>query len=487
MMTGKEVKVLDINSEFYGTPPEKLMENAGKHVAEYIKETNNKPKVVVICGPGNNGGDGFVAARYLSKNFSVTLFLIGKEESIHTSIARMNFTKLKSLPITLYDSRHLDKLKACMDDATVIIDAMLGVGIRGELRPPYDEIVPQINDLKGKQIVSVDIPTGLGTNTAVHPHTTITFHDKKPNMNEKTCGTIKIVDIQIPHKAQTHVGPGELSVYYPRSKKESHKGQNGRVLVIGGGPFTGAPALAGMAALRTGADLAFIASPQKAADTIASFNPNLIVYPLKSKRYLTAEDIPIITSKFNQIDSIIIGPGLGSNEKTKKAVRSIIQKAVSATKKIVIDADAIQPLFNHYDFLKKTQSVITPHSQEFFKLTGEKLSNELDERKKQVSTWADKIGATIFLKGSIDILSDGNTTRLNSVHNPSMTVGGTGDVLTGIIASLLAKHISPMKSARIAAFLNGDAGNQAFEKFSYGLLATDIIENIPLVLKTYVK
>lgn len=486
MITPNEVKVLDINAEHHGTPPESLMEHAGKQVADFIQHSFDDPKIVVVCGLGNNGGDGFVAARYLAKTFPVELYLVGKEEKINTSIARMNFSKLKSLPVQLHDHRHLKILPESLHNATVIIDAMLGVGITGELRTPYDEIVTQINQIQNKHIISVDIPTGLGSSLSVHPETTITFHDKKPGMNEGTCGNIIIADIQIPKKAQTHVGPGELAVYYPRPKLDSHKGQNGRVLIIGGGPFTGAPALSALASLRTGADLVYVAAPEKAANVIASYSPNIIVYPLESKNQLNNDDVQQIKAKFNQTDTVLIGPGLGSNDETQHAVRSLIKETSIASKKLVIDADAIQALYNHHQLLGETPCVITPHAQEFYKLTGEKLNTDEQEIQTQIATWAKKIGVTFFLKGPIDVLSDGEMTRLNTVHNPAMTVGGTGDVLAGIISSLLAKNIAPMTAVRIAAFLNGEAGNLAFRKLSYGLTATDIIEYIPVVLNSYV-
>jgi NAD(P)H-hydrate epimerase len=486
MITSNEVKVLDINAEHHGTPPESLMEHAGKHVADFIQRTFNNPKIVVVCGLGNNGGDGFVAARYLAKTFPVDLYIVGKEEKINTAIARMNFSKLKSLPVHLHDHRHFKNLSESLHNATVIVDAMLGVGIKGELRAPYDEIVTQINHIQNKHIISVDIPTGFGSSLSIHPETTITFHDKKMGMNEENCGNIIIADIQIPKKAQTHVGPGELAIYYPRPKFDSHKGQNGRILIIGGGPFTGAPTLSALASLRTGADLVYIAAPEKAANIIASFSPNIIVYPLDSKKQLNSHDIKFIKSKFNQTDTVLIGPGLGSDNETQHAVRSIIEEAYKASKKIVIDADAIQALYDHHQLLGNTPCVITPHSQEFYKLTGETLSSDEKEIQNQIARWAKKLGVTLFLKGPVDVLSDGEMTRLNTVHNPAMTVGGTGDVLAGIISCLLAKNIAPMTSVRIAAFLNGEAGNLAFRKLSYGLTATDIIEQIPVVLNTYV-
>ncbi len=486
MITPNEVKVLDINAEYYGTPPESLMEHAGKQVADFIQHSFNKPNIVVICGPGNNGGDGFVAARYLSKTFPVELYLVGKEEKINTSIARMNFSKLKSLPIQLRDYRHLKMLPESLQKATVIIDAMLGVGITGELRTPYDEIVTQINQIQNTHIISVDMPSGLGSSLSVHPETTITFHDQKPGMNKETCGNIIIADIQIPKKAQTHVGPGELAVYYPRSRVDSHKGQNGRVLIVGGGPFTGAPALSALASLRTGADLVYITAPQKAANIIASYSPNIIVHPLDTMNHLNSNDVQQIRRKLKQTDTVLIGPGLGSDDETLHAVRSLIKEASNASKKIVIDADAIQALRDNYQLVGENPCVITPHTQEFYKLTGEKLSSNEKEIENQIANWAKKIGVTLFLKGPVDVLSNGEMTRLNTVHNPAMTVGGTGDVLAGIISALLAKNVPPMTAVRIAAFLNGEAGNQAFRKLSYGLTATDIIECIPMVLNSYV-
>jgi NAD(P)H-hydrate epimerase len=140
---------------------------------------------------------------------------------------------------------------------------MLGVGLVGDLKEPYFSIVEKINNLKNKTIIAVDIPTGFGTKTIVKPDYTVTFHDIKKDMKENNCGKIKTVSIGVPQKALDYIGPGELSVYYPIPKKESHKGDNGRILVVGGGPYIGAPALTGLAALRTGVDLVYIATPKK--------------------------------------------------------------------------------------------------------------------------------------------------------------------------------------------------------------------------------
>jgi len=379
---------------------------------------------------------------------------------------------------------------------------MLGIGLSGDLREPYKTIVKKINSLKNKTIVSVDIATGFGTKTAIEPDYTITFHDQKYGMNKKNSGEIMVADIGIPKKAVEYVGPGELKVYYPRPKKESHKGDNGRLLVVGGGPYYGAPALSSFAAQRTGIDLVYVATPKKVAKAITSYSPlliksvrlakevaklspTLIVKELRDKDILVLADVEVIKNLIKKTDALLIGPGLGDAPDSQKAVKEIIELFVKSQKPIVIDADAIKIVGKNHNIIKNSKTVLTPHSGEFNELTGVKLSNNLDERKKRVKEWAKKLGVTIVLKGPIDIISNGIETKLNDIHNEAMTVGGTGDVLAGIIGALLSKGIEPFNAARIGIFVNGEAGNFAFKKRSYGLVATDVIDEIPNVLKKY--
>ena len=503
MIPGKEVKVLDKNSEFFGVATSTLMENAGKGVADFVlKQLKNKDKeIIFFCGTGNNGGDGFVAAKVLAERYNVTVFLAGKEDEIRSDISKNNFKKLKKSKAKIYDIGSLKLVDKLLLKNDIVIDSMLGVGLAGSLREPYLTLVKKINNVK-KTIVSVDVPTGIGGSVAVKPSYTVTFHDIKEGMNEKNSGKIKIVDIGIPKKASEYVGPGELVTYYPIPSKDSHKGDNGRVLVVGGGPYIGAPALSGLAALRTGADLVFIATPKKAARSITSFSPlwitperlasetarlspNLIVRELNREDILVLDDLEIIQDYIPKIDAAVIGPGLGSDKKTKEVIEKIILKCANNAKKMVIDADAIQVVGKKPKIVKYSDTVITPHAGEFKELTNVKLDNNLEHRKKKVEEWARKLEVTILLKGPTDVISDGKETKLNSVHNQAMTVGGTGDVLAGIIGALLSKGVKPFDAARIGAFLNGAAGNIAFEKKSYGLIATDIIEEIPRVLKKY--
>jgi hydroxyethylthiazole kinase-like uncharacterized protein yjeF len=504
MIPTKEINVLDKNAEFYGVPTIKLMENAGKQVADFIinKFKQDHKEILFFCGLRNNGGDGFVAARYLASKYNVSVLLTGKEKDIQTIISQENYKKLKKTNVKIYNINSLNKIDELLSKNKIIVDSMLGIGLKGDLREPYSTIVKKINSEKNITIISVDVPTGIGTNIAIKPNYTVTFHDVKTGMIKENSGDIKIVDIGIPKKAVGYVGPGELSTYYPISKKESHKGENGRLLVIGGGPYYGAPALSSFAAQRTGIDLIFVATPKNVARAITSYSPllikpvrlakdvaklspTLIVKELNNENHLVRNDLVIIEKLVDKVDALVIGPGLGSDNETQKAVEKIINLFVKNKKPIVIDADAIKVVGKKPVLVKNSQVVITPHSGEFQELTGVKLSNVLDERKKNVENWAKKLGVVILLKGPIDVVSNGEVTKLNDIHNPAMTVGGTGDVLAGIVGALLSKGIEPFNAARIGVFINGAAGNNAFEKKSYGLIATDVIEEIPHILKKY--
>ena len=482
MISGKDVKLLDINSEYFGVPTSELMENAGKGVADFVIKNMKCKNILIFCGSGNNGGDGFVAARYLSEKFRVSVYLL--KNQIRTEIAKNNFERLNETNVKIYTHKDFKTVDSLIQDNELIIDAMLGVGITGALRDPVKTIVDKINSHKQKIIISVDVPTGIGTNLVVKPKFSLTFHDKKELMDKENSGEIHIIDIKIPLDAMEYVGPGELSVYYPLSKKESHKGDNGSLLIIGGGPYVGAPALSGMAALRTGLDLVFIATPKNCWQAVASFSPNLIVKSLNTD-VLTLKDIHIIKELIYNSNAVLIGPGLGTKKETKEAVVEIIEYVISKKKPLVIDADAITAVGERLGIIENSNVVVTPHAGEFKDLTGIALSLDIDNRIRIVKEWADKLGITIFLKGYVDILTDGCELKLNKIHNQSMTVGGTGDVLAGIIGTLLAKKVEPVKAIKVAAFLNGEAGNEAFSKKSFGLLATDVIEEIPTILKRY--
>jgi NAD(P)H-hydrate epimerase len=474
----KEINVLDRNSEYHGVPTIRLMENAGKAVADVIlkKFDMEGKEALVICGTGNNGGDGFVVARYLSEHCRVQVVLAKRIEDIKSSIATRNFARIEEELKVTESAANLGWL---IRDSDIIVDALLGIGISGKIREPYRSIIKKVNASK-KPVVSIDVPSGLGTDLAIRPNITVALHDKKEGQTKENSGQILVRSIGIPEKAEQFAGPGEF-VYYPIPEEDSHKGENGRVLVIGGGPFTGAPALVGMAAYRIGADLVHIATPKNVHDVVASFSPNFIVHPLSSDK-LVPEDIPDIKKVSKKAEAIVIGPGLGVEKKTLDAIRELIRKIDIP---YVIDADGITAIAQDITCLKNRTGVLTPHSNEFKKLARAKMLKNLEGQIRQVVTLAKTTKFTILKKGSTDIISDGKRTKLNESGNPAMTVGGTGDVLAGVVGGLLSKGVEPFNAARMAAFASGYAGDLAFRNKSYGIMPMDLVDEIPNVLKEF--
>jgi NAD(P)H-hydrate epimerase len=277
------------------------------------------------------------------------------------------------------------------------------------------------------------------------------------------------------------VGPGEF-LYYPVPRPDSHKGQNGRLLVVGGGPFTGAPAFVGLAAYRIGVDVVHVATPSLAFEPVAGYSPNLIVHPLPGARFLKA-DLGQILEIASGMDAAVIGPGLGASDATKDAIRVLVR---SLNLPMVLDADALTAAGEDLKCLNGKRGIVTPHHKEFEVLSGTTLPADLPAKIEAVKAFAKKIGFTVLLKGAPDVITDGTSHRKNKVHNVGMTKGGTGDSLAGICGALLSKRVAPFIAARMAAFANGYAGNLAFEEKSYGMMTTDLIEKIPRALKDFV-
>lgn len=391
----EEVKVLDTNASYLGVRTINLMENAGAAVAKYVLSIA-KPgsKVAVLCGKGNNGGDGFVAARHLAKQVHTDLFLIEPEQDISSDIARMNLDSARESfrPLQTLDTRNYD----------IIVDAMLGVGLQGSPRGPYRRYIKELNDSKAR-VVSVDVPSGWASDLSVRPDTTVTFHAPKVGMNSRNSGKIVVADIGIPSDAETYCGPGDFTLV-PRRRKDSHKGDSGRVLVIGGGPYTGAPAFTGMAAMRSGVDLTYVATPEASATAVSIYSPNYIVRPLEGEIFRD-DHVKELVQFSKGMDVVAIGPGLGNAPETVSAIQSFI-KAVD--KPLVVDADAIGACGAEPGILKRKSGVLTPHAGEFKKLTGKTLPPEdLDKRRALVREAAARLRMTILLKGPVDVISDG--------------------------------------------------------------------------------
>lgn len=487
MITFKDVSVLDMNSEYHGTPKLTLMENAGRGVFEVMSQAYDlKGKaIVVVCGMGNNGGDGFVCARYLAKKVAhakVSVVLVGDLRSIRSDISRQNF---KRMPKGV--KKHFVKeggdvvaLKPLFKKADFVVDAIMGSGAKGMLSEPITSMLLMINS-SGKPVVAVDVPTGLGTPMQLHVQLTVTFMDVKEEMNGQDCGNVVVKDIGIPKNVQHQTGPGEV-LYYNFPTPETKKGARGRVLVVGGGPYTGAPYLSAKAALRSGVDLAYVLAPKAASDTIASYSPNVIVRTLDTR---TGSDrigqghVAQVLEAASKMDVVILGPGMGDDPESIAAAALIISHL---QRPMVIDADALKAVKKGTRL--PAQCILTPHRGEFANLMSamglKPAGEDLDGQAQDVKALAKTIGATVVRKGPVDLISDGERIKFNETGNPAMAVGGTGDVLAGLCAGLLANIKDPFKAACLAAFLNGYFGDKAYAKKGCSLIATDLLDEIAI-------
>lgn len=271
-----------------------------------------------------------------------------------------------------------------------------------------------------------------------------------------------------------------LKEIYKKREPWAHKGNFGRLLVIGGSwMFSGSPIFNSHAALRAGVDLVFVMAPERTANIVAIKKPDVITVPYQG-HFLTRKQILLVNQiiESQKISAMVIGGGLGREQETFSAIREII----SASKlPICIDADAIRALENSQIF-KNKKAVLTPHSDEFYTLTGEKVEPNIIDRKEKVKKWAKKIGAVIALKGNIDVVSNGSEIYLNRAGSPYMTKGGFGDTLAGVCGALLARNIEPFEAACAACYINGKAGELAVKMYGEGVIASDILKMIPKVI-----
>ena len=270
-----------------------------------------------------------------------------------------------------------------------------------------------------------------------------------------------------------------LRKLYKRRPKWSHKGQYGKLLVIGGSQvYTGAPLFAAMAALRSGCDLVHVAAPQRAANIIAR-TPDLITHQLKGNHFSTRH-VKELVEISRRMDAVVIGNGLGTNKETLSAVNAFLKKCKLPT---VIDADAIRAVAKNKKLLKNR--LLTPHAGEFFLLTGKSVGNELETRKKAAKDFASRYKCTVLLKGHVDIITDGKKLAMNKTGNVYMAKGGTGDTLAGICGALLARGASAFHAGCAGAYINGAAGDLAAKEKGEAMITSDLIDKIPNVLKVF--
>lgn len=498
MITPERMRALEANAAWLGVPRHLLMENAGAAVArELLKRRATSKRILVFAGLGNNGGDGFAAARHLANSGAdVSVVLLGNPELIATVEARANWQALRNMRrsvrcYAIQDSADLRAWRGTRADA--IVDAVLGTGIEGELREPVATAARIINAARAYK-VAVDVPTGVDPLTgsaarnSVKCDLTVTFHDVKPGLKraERCVGKVVVADIGIPREADTTAGPGDVLMALPKRRPESHKGEHGRLLVVGGGSrYTGAPALVGLAALRSGVDLATIAAPEEAASIISSFSPDLITIRLPG-RDLEPNALPKLEEHLERSTAVVVGPGLGTSTATRDAVTKLARRIAETRPELplLFDADGLKVMAAERRLLRNPRWLVTPHAREFELLTGMDLPSDIEGRLENVKAAARELGCVMLLKAHIDIAAaPSGEFALNYTGNPGMTVGGTGDVLAGTIGAFLSQGTETFRSAVAGAFICGRAGDLCRKERGYEFMASDVIEKLPTVFE----
>ncbi|MGC8629276.1 MAG: NAD(P)H-hydrate dehydratase [Candidatus Micrarchaeia archaeon] len=490
-----DMKVLEMNAEALGIEPIQLMENAGTAVANFInKKFPRTEKILVLCGKGNNGGDGLVAARHLAASHKITVAIIGSKKEITSLQALLNLHTIEKNPFIDLVEHAEEKIDSLLENCDLVVDAIFGTGFTGALPRQVEAVAKKVEKSK-KQVVSIDLPSGLDATTgyekgAFKATATITFHKLKTGLlNSKNAGTIVVADIGIPFEAEICTGPGDLFKAAPKRSKEGSKFDNGRVLIIAGSDdFHGAPFLAAeaayntLASLRIGAGYAVLFVPSEIRNLARRISPNLIVRPF-GKETIAQGDMETAKQEIEKSNSIAIGMGIGRENATLEAAAEIIKYAQYLNKKIVVDADAIYAL-DRIGVLNKNV-IVTPQEKEFEQIYGEKPSTELGERARQAVAVSNKLNACVVLKGHTSIITDGRLLKLNFAETPALATMGTGDVLSGIIAGYAATGASAFDASAAGVYLHSQIGDSLAAEKGMHIIATDLIDEIPHILKNY--
>ncbi len=471
LLTPAEMAAVDRASVAAGVPEIVLMEHAGKAVADEIRRRWPHPRAVaVLCGPGNNGGDGFVAARHLAAaGWPVRLGLLGERGKLKGAAAHhAGLWQGKTEPAT----------PALLVGAELVIVALFGAGLARPIEGEAARIIDAMN-ASGLPVVAVDIPSGVDGATgavlgaAPRAMLTVTFFRKKPGHllmpGRAQCGDIVVADIGMPPGVLTEAatfenGPALWLDAFPWPKLEGHKYARGHVLIAGGARMTGAARLSARAAARVGAGLVTLAAPRAAWPVYAASLQGTIVVP----------DAFASLLKDERRNAMLIGPGAGINDATRRNALA----ALKTKRAVVLDADALTVFAGKTKALFaaiKGATVLTPHEGEFarqFKLTGDKLA--------RARAAAKQSGATILLKGPDTVVAspDGRA-AINANAPPDLATAGSGDVLSGMVAGLLAQGLDAFRAANAAVWLHGEAARE----FGPGLVAEDIIECLPGALR----
>lgn len=491
--------------EQLGLPGVVLMENAGNAVVQEILFHYHKTtRVLVLAGSGNNGGDGFVIARRLiDLGYEALLCFIGQEEKLKGD-AKVHFQVYKNRGLPLYYYNHSDKERflTCVQQAHLIVDAMLGTGISGEVRSPFFEIIETIND-SNKDVIAVDVPSGLNSNTgkvaniAIRAKRTVTFAMPKIGFfigdGPNYIGEWKVADISVPDsivetlqlQLPKLLDEKTAKECLPKRKPQGHKGTFGHCLIIGGCKnYVGAPVYTAKATFHSGVGLVTLAIPESIYPIVAVECHESLFIPLEDHDGFI-DDSSFNTIEFSKYRTIAFGPGLGRKVNGNQIIETFLEKLSDQT--IIIDADGLYFLKNHLNKLQhyKGDIILTPHPGEMATLIGTTVIEVEKNRLDIAKNFATKYGVYLLLKGHRPIIATPNgEIWINPYGNDALGKGGSGDVLTGLIASFVTQQQNSLKGMLSASFYHAICAEKLGKEMSnYGVTPMDVIHHIPKILK----
>lgn len=518
VVTPEQMKYLESEADRNGNTYEMLMEKAGKLLTEKIITIIEKEKledenrvfdIIFLCGNGNNAGDCFVAARYLKQYGidSAAALLCGEPK---TEIAKLNFSRMSKIEV-IRDKNILLELLAKnkqFDESLpypcqIIVDGVFGTGFHGELPEEIREVfsVCRESDI----VIAVDVPSGGDcrngrvSNGTLKADCTVTFGFEKFGMTQyplkEYCGEICTADIGIPeeytenfeYKINTMYG-SLLKNVIPKKKPDSHKGDYGRLLIVcGSEKMPGACIMAAEAAARSGVGLLQIATVKSIMPVITSRLPEAMLEPIEADEngFMSVNNYEKIISAAEKSTAVLIGCGLGVTDSTRNLVKKLLNN-LNCT--VILDADGINCISDSIDIIRQVKSsiILTPHPAEMGRLCGKSAAEVQSDRLNTAVNFSNEYNATVVLKGAGTVIAEKNNIYVNQTGNPGMGKGGSGDVLSGIIASLAAQGISTVDSAVLGTFVHGLAGDMAAEKKSMqSMMATDIIGELAEVFKKF--
>ncbi|MEE8419067.1 MAG: NAD(P)H-hydrate dehydratase [Dehalococcoidales bacterium] len=511
IVTAEQMRKIDRACEGINLPVSLLMENAGEAFAEETARILGTPEnqhILMLIGPGNNGGDGLVAARHLhDRGALVSLFFFSQRKTEDANLKLVRHRKIACTEIA--NDQDLEKLDEALSPATAVIDALFGTGNN---RPLPDiivrafEMVRRVKENRPSlRIIALDLPSGLNADSGgadpacLSADYTVTLAFPKKGLfnppGSETAGKISIVDIGIPSYLAEDVNSemitaGLAASVLPRRPIGANKGTFGKVLVAAGSAnYIGAAYLACSGALRVGAGLVTLAAPASLVPIIASRLTEATYLPLPETESgaISEEAVDAVTEELGNYDALLVGCGLGRDPSTARFVRSLLLNGNKALPPVVIDADALNILAGVPDWWRRftDNAILTPHPGEMARLTGEPVEKIQSDRAglggKQSQEWH----KTVILKGAYTVVaSPDNSIKISPWANPGLATAGTGDVLGGAVAGLAGQGLPLAEAAAAGVYIHGLAGETVREKMGdTGMIASDLLPELPLAIK----